>query len=328
MANLETTYLGIRLKNPLIIGSSSLTKNVEGVRRCAAAGAGAVVLKSLFEEEIRLEYSGAAEAMSGYPHPEALGWLQTDLAAHYGPETYLRLIEGAAATVQIPVIASLNCVTPETWVKFASRIEAAGAAAIELNIYQLPLDPAVPSERIEQGYIETLKAVRAQVSIPVALKMIPYLTNIPRFAVQAHEAGAAGLVLFNRFFHPDLDITEMEPRGGLLLSRPEEYRLPLRWIGILYGRTGCDLCASTGVHDAGAIIRLLLTGAKAVQVTSAVYLHKHEVIGTMLHGLEDWMSEHGFESIESFRGRVSRFHSGRPEMFERSQYIKAFVDAE
>jgi len=328
MAVLDTTYLGLKLKNPLVVGSSSLTRNVEGVRRCAAAGVGAVVLKSLFEEEIRLEYSSTSGALAGYPHPEAMDWLRTDLAAHYGAENYLRLVEESTKAVSIPVIASLNCVTPETWVKFASRIEGAGAAAIELNIYQLPLDPAVPGEKLEAGYIETLKAVRAQVSIPVSLKTIPYLTNIPRFAVQAHEAGAAGLVLFNRFFHPDLDIVEMEPRGGLLLSRPEEYRLPLRWIGILYGRTGCDLCASTGVHGAGAVIRLILAGAKAVQVTSALYLYQHEIVGTMLHGLEDWMSEHGFESVETFRGRVSRFHSGRPEMYERSQYIKAFVDAE
>ncbi|MBM4354053.1 MAG: dihydroorotate dehydrogenase-like protein [Deltaproteobacteria bacterium] len=328
MPALETCYLGLKLKNPLIVGSSGLTKTVEGVRRCAAAGAGAVVLKSLFEEEIRLEYQSISEALGGYPHPEALDWLQTDLAAHYGADSYLKLIEESVASVSIPVIASLNCVTPETWVKYASRIEGAGAAAIELNVYRLPLDPAVPSEQIEQSYIETVKAVRAQVSIPVSLKMIPYLTNIPRFSVQAHEGGARGLVLFNRFFHPDLDIVGLEPRGGLLLSRPEEYRLPLRWIGILYGRTGCDLCASTGVHEPGSVIRLLLAGAKAVQVTSAIYLYKHEVLGKMLHGLEEWMDEHGFESIASFRGKVSRFHSGRPEMFERSQYIKAFVDAE
>jgi len=328
MANLEACYLGLKLKNPIIIGSSSLTKTVEGVRRCAAAGAGAVVLKSLFEEEIRLQFDSANDALGGYPHPEALDWLRTDLAAHYGADSYLRLIEESVAAVSIPIIASLNCVTSETWVKFASRIESAGAAAIELNIYQLPLDPSRSSEAIEASYIETLKAIRAQVSIPVSLKMIPYLTNIPRFAIQAHEAGARGLVLFNRFFHPDLDIVAMEPKGGLSLSRPEEYRLPLRWVGILCGRTGCDLCASTGIHEPGSVIRLLLAGAKAVQVTSAIYLYKHEIVGTMLQGLADWMDEHDFSSIASFRGKVSRFHAGHPDMYERAQYIKAFVDAE
>ncbi len=273
MANLKTKYLGLELANPLILGSSGLSKSVDGVKRAAEAGAGAVVLKSLFEEEIRLDIRGTTDAFAGYPHPEAAGYLDADLAAHYGAETYLRLVEDASKAVDVPVIASVNCVTGTTWTTFAAQLEASGAAAIELNVYALPMDAGQTSEQVESVYLEAVGAVRKQVKIPVALKMVPYLTNLPRLALAAQQSGADGLILFNRFFHPDIDIHVEDLKGGLVLSRPDEYRMALRWLGMLYGRTRSDLCATTGIHDGETVVKMLLAGACAVQVVSAVYAH-------------------------------------------------------
>lgn len=328
MADLRTIYMGLELENPLIVGSSGLTKTVDGVKRAAEAGAGAVVLKSLFEEEVRLNYSDTLSAFGGYPHAEAAAYLRADLATHYGPEEYLRLVEEASRAVSIPVIASINCITPDTWPAYAAQLEAAGAQALELNIYQLPLNPAVSSDDIEALYISAVRAVKDHVQMPVALKLAPYITNLMRMALQAQVGGAAGLVLFNRFFHPDIDVESMQMAGGLSLSGPDELRHSLRWIGILYGRTRCELCGSTGVHSGEAMVKQLLAGAQAVQAVSVFYQQGLTDLPAMLNWVREWMERKNFATIDEFRGVVSRFRAGEPELFDRAQYIKAFVGAE
>ena len=328
MAELKTRYLGLDLDSPFIVGASGLTKDITGIQRCADAGAGAVVIKSLFEEQIRMEYEETAAAMAAYAHPEAMAYLQADVAMEYGPSSYLELLEEAATKVNVPVIASVSCTSPEGWVGFARKIEAAGAKALELNIFVLGTDPSRTSEDIEWVYQDAVRAVRAEVSIPIAVKLVPYLTNVSRMAAQIEGAGADGLVLFNRFFHPDVDTASLKVTGGLSLSGPEEHLLPLRWLALLYGQVGCDLCASTGVHDATAAAKMLLAGAGAVQVTSALYRYGVEHLREMARELEAWMDEHGFNTVDSFRGRLSRFHTDNPELYERAQYIKAFVDVE
>lgn len=328
MGNLKTRYLGMELDNPFIMGSSGLTKTVDGVKRAADAGVGAIVLKSLFEEEIRLDYSDTAKAFASYPHPEAAAYLDADIASHYGPDKYVRLVEDASKAVDVPVIASVNCVSSATWTTFADQLEAAGAAAIELNIYHLPLDASESGDEVEDVYLKVVAAVRSRVKTPLAVKLVPYISNMTRFALALQNAGADGLVLFNRFFHPDIDLKSEELKGGLVLSRPDDYRQALRWIGVLYGRGKCTLCASTGVHDGETAARLLLAGADAVQVVSAVYAQGRPVFRQMKNELRAWMEEKGYESISDFQGKLSRYRLGDSEAYARAQYIKAFVGAE
>ena len=328
MADLKTRYLGLDLESPLIVGSCGLTKTLSGIQRCADAGAGAVVVKSLFEEQIRMEYEETVAAMAAYAHPEAMEYLRADVAGEYGPKVYLELLEAAANQVSIPVIASVNCTSPKGWTDFARKIEAAGAKALELNVFVLGTDPSKTSEDIEWIYLDAVRKVRAEISIPVAVKLVPYLTNISRMAARVEEAGADGLVLFNRFFHPDVDVGTLEVTGGLSLSGPDEHLLPLRWIALLYGRIGCDLSASTGIHDTAGAAKVLLAGASTVQITSALYRHGIEHLRTITDGLEKWMAQKDFASVDAFRGRLSRFHTEKPELYERAQYIKAFVNAE
>ncbi|MBM4373393.1 MAG: dihydroorotate dehydrogenase-like protein [Deltaproteobacteria bacterium] len=328
MADLTTRYLGLELECPLIVGSSSLTRTVQGIRRCEDAGAGAVVVKSLFEEQIRMEFGEAAASLEADAHPEALQYLQADAALAYGPRAYLELLERAARDVRIPVIASVNCISPRGWAGFARQIEAAGARALELNIFVLATHPGRTSEEIEWVYLDTVKTVRAEVKIPVAVKLVPFLTSVPSLAARMVDAGANGLVLFNRFFHPDIDVTNLRLAGGLSLSSPDDNLIPLRWIALLHGRVRADLCASGGVHDAAAVVRSILAGATATQVTSALYRNGVEYLSVLRDGVASWMDGHGFRTLEAFRGRLSRSRAPDPTLYERAQYIKAFVDAE
>lgn len=329
MANLKTKYMGLELSNPIIAGSSAMSKTLDGVKHLAEAGVGAVVLKSLFEEEVLASFAETHSALADYHgHPDAYEYLQAGLATHYGPEKYLRLVEQASKAVSIPVIASVNCSSPDTWLPYARQIEAAGAHAIELNIYMLPTDPRVSSDDMEAAYVKALKDVKQKLTIPVAVKMVPYITNLPRLALQLGEAGASGLVLFNRFFNPDVNIESMELTGGLSLSEAQEYRLPLRWLALLYGRVRPDLCASTGIHDGDTVVRMLLAGARAVQVTSALYKVSTVVVQDMLQSLGDWMGRHQMNEITDFVGKASRYKAANPALLERSQYIRAFVEVE
>ncbi len=329
MADLRVKYIGLELKNPIIVGSCALGKSVDGVKRAEEAGASAIVLKSLFEEEIRHDFEATQKALDElHGHPEAYEYARADLASHMGPERYLRLVESASKAVSIPVVASINCTTPETWVPYASQIQASGARALELNIYAQPYDARVSSEEVERSYVEALIAVKKAVDIPVVVKLVPHLTNPMKLAFELSNAGADGLVLFNRFFNPDIDIENMELAGGLTLSEPTEYQNTLRWIGMLYGRSKADLCAATGIHSGETAVKMLLAGAAAMQVTSVLYRQKMDVIGQMVQFVERWMESKGFGAVGDFRGKVSRFHAAKPELLARAQYIKAFVHAE
>ena len=324
MADLSTTYLGLKLSNPLIVGSSGLTATATGVREAQYAGAGAVVLKSLFEEEI------AADSEAVLKDAQAKG-LNLATYDYYDYELrgeriaeYAALIADAKRSVQIPVIASVNCTWSHEWAPFAAEIEKAGADALELNLFSLAADLDRPSEVRERTFLSIVERVRAAVHIPVAVKIGQHYTALGQFVQRLSKTGAQGIVLFNRPFTIDFDVERMAVTAAGSLSSPAEASSPLRWVALMAGRISCDLCASTGIHDGLALIKQLLAGAKAVEVVSALYRGGAGTIKGMLGELSAWMDRHGFASVESFRGRMSRTASEDPAAFERVQYLKRY----
>jgi dihydroorotate dehydrogenase (fumarate) len=297
------------------------------VRRCAKAGAGAVVLKSLFEEQMKAETAGMEQNIWLPGHPEAFEYV-SKMGMAIGPREYLQLIKETKEHVSIPVIASLNCISPKWWANYAKQIEAAGADALELNISAMPSDPNRKSEEVEQLYFRILEEVKARVDIPIAVKIGSHFTSLARVAGELCRRGVSALVLFNRFYQLDIDIEKLELIPGYKLSSPHEMSLPLRWIALLAGRVDCDLAASTGVHDGAGAVKQLLAGAKAVQLCSTLYLNGVEQIGRILEDMETWMEKHGFESLDQIRGTLSQMQSDNPELYERLQYIKALVGVE
>jgi dihydroorotate dehydrogenase (fumarate) len=291
------------------------------------AGAGAVVLFSLFEEQIRheretlahyLEYGtySFAESLTHFPEPETY---------HAGPDQYLELIAKARQAVEIPVIASLNGMTIGGWTSFARDMQDAGAAGLELNIYSIPGDMLLSGHDVEQQYIEIVKAVKAAVSIPVAIKLSPYFSNMANIAMQLDKAGANALVMFNRFYQPDIDMETLDVKPNVLLSTPQEMRLPLTWIGILYKRIKADLAATTGIHSGIDAAKMILAGANVTMMTSALLKHGIEHFGTVETELREWMEQHEYESVQQMRGSVSQMHAEDPSAFERAQYMKALT---
>jgi dihydroorotate dehydrogenase (fumarate) len=324
MADLSTTYMGLELQNPLVVASCSLSKTIDGVRSCADAGAGAIVLKSLFEEQIRAEMEQMGQYTSVMWHTEAIEYVE-NMGMALGPREYLELIAEAKRTVSIPVIASLNCVSPDVWIEYTKRIVNAGADAIELNVSLMPSNPKQKSDDIEQVLYRIVLAVTESVDVPVAVKIGPFYTSVSRVANGLHQNGAKALVLFNRFYQLDIDIEKLELAPGYRFSAPEEMSVPLRWITLLAGRTELDLAACTGIHDAAGVIKQLLAGATVIQLCSTLYLNGVKQIAPIREGLEQWMDQHGFDSIERFRGKLSQMESDEPELFERLQYIRALV---
>jgi dihydroorotate dehydrogenase (fumarate) len=322
MADLSTTYMGLELGNPVVVSSSSLTKSADGVRRCAESGAGAVVLKSLFEEQIEAETRDLEQGPWASWHTEAFDYVR-GMRMELGPSQYLNLIEESKGAVEIPVIASLNCISPRWWTDYARQIEEAGADAIELNISMMPSDPKWTGSEIERLYIEVFEDVRSKVKIPVSVKLGPFFTSVSRMARELDRRGVAALVLFNRFYQVDIRTDPIQAVPGSIFSTPQEKSLPLRWIALLSDSLGCDLAASTGFHSADDIVKGILAGARAVQVCSALYVNKIEHLKTILEGVRTWMDKHGFSGIDDFRGKVSRERSGQSELYERLQYIKA-----
>ncbi len=327
MANLTTAYMGIELRNPVLVASCSLSKNIDGVRRCADAGAGAVVLKSLFEEQIWATIEQTGQYMGALWHSEAVEYVEK-MGLALGPTEYLKLIEEAKRGVSIPIIASLNCTSSEVWVEYAKRIAAAGADAIELNISAMPSDPKRRSEEIEDVYYTVVENVRANANIPIAVKIGSHFTSVAHTARELQIRGAAALVLFNRFYQLDIDIDKLALAPGYRFSSPQEMSTSLRWISLLAGRLEIDLAASTGVHDGADAVKQLLAGAAVVQLCSTLYVNGLERIGQVISFIGSWMKEHGFESVERFRGMLSQMRSGKPELYERLQYIKALVGIE
>lgn len=324
MADLSTTYMGLKLKNPLIVGSSGMTESIGGVMKSAEAGAGAVVLKSLFEEQIHNESGYAIETNEQlYYYAQAEDYIKTytrgkDLTH------YLDLISGSKEAVNIPVIASINCVSASEWTEFAAQIERAGADGLELNIFTLPSDPSRDSGQNEQLYLDVLEKVTRKVGIPVAAKISSYFSGLANTAGKISKTGIRGLVMFNRFFSPDIDIETLEVKSSHVFSTPEDLSLSLRWIAMLSSRIPCDIAASTGIHNGEALIKQLLAGAKAGQVASVLYRKGYEAIASMLRELDAYMERHNFSSLDEVIGKLSIDKADNPAAYERVQFMKYF----
>ncbi len=326
--DLATKYLGLTLRNPLVASASPLAQTAAGVRRLADAGVGAVVLPSLFEEQVRHEAeqdAWLAEA-GAESFAESLSYLPaTDGEA--GPRRYLSLVERAAAVAGVPVIASLNGVTPGGWTDYATALQEAGAAAIELNVYYLPGDPVMPARDVEQRYVDVLTTVKAAVTIPVAVKLAPYLSSTGEFALRLDRAGADGLVLFNRFMQTDIDPEALTVSTGLRLSSPVEAALPRSWIARLRGRVRASLAASTGVEEAADVAAYLLAGADVVMTTSSLLRHGPGHAAVLLEGLTAWMGRKRFTSVGELRGMLAAQAGTGEEHYGRAGYLTAIKDA-
>lgn len=322
MVDLSTKYMGLELANPVIVASSSLVRSLEGVRRCADAGAGAIVLKSLFEEQIEAETRELEEGSWLPGHTEAREYVRK-MGMALGPRGYLKLIKEAKKALSIPIIASLNCVSPKWWTDYAKQVAGAGADGLELNIAVMPSDPQRSSREIEALYLSIFEKVKRHIGIPIAVKIGPYFTSMAHMAWELCRRGASALILFNRFYQFDIDIEKLTLAPGYGFSSPERMNLPLRWIALLAGRVNCDLAASTGVHYGAGVIKQLLAGASAVQVCSTLYINGIEQIGHILNEMKAWMEGHGFDAIDQIRGKLSQMQSDKPELYERLQYIEA-----
>lgn len=331
MANLAVKYLGLELKNPFIVSSCGLTRTVRGIRPCAAAGASAIVLESLFEEQIDAELGvgGAAAASISDEiavHPEAADYLN-ELGKSYAPHTYLELIQQAKSEFDIPVIASVNCVSARWWSDYARQIETAGADALELNIALMPRRIDQEAAGLESRVYDIVQGVREQVSLPITVKIGPYFTSLPRVISRITAAGANGVVLFNRFYQLDIDPETEELVAAYQFSSEHEIYQPLRWISILAPQVQCDISASTGIHSGLAAAKMILAGANVVQVASVLYTRKVKHLTAMIDEFDAWMERRGYATVAEARGHLMQSKSYDPEALERLQYIKALTGA-
>jgi len=324
MKKLDTTYLGLKLKNPIVVASSGLTNSVDKIKALEEAGAGAVVLKSLFEEQINGEVSHLITKDPQNSYPEAEDYIHNYTRQHTVTE-HLELLRKVKAEVSIPVIASINAVTANEWTGFARDFEKAGADALELNIFYVPTGRNEKPEEIEQLYIDVLKKVKAEVSIPVSVKIGFYFTNLIGIAERLMANGAAAVTMFNRFYEPDINIEKMELTASEVFSSPADIRRSLRWVGLVSAALPkLEIAASTGIHDGEAVIKQLLAGAQVTQICSSVYINGAQVIIGMLKDLEKFMQKWNFKTIEDFRGRLSYAQIEDPQMYERAQFMKYF----
>jgi len=325
MIDLSTTYLGLKLRTPLVPSASPLSQELDSIRRLEDSGAAAVVLSSLFEEQLRQESLELDHRLAEHSESfaEALSYLPEPSEFRIGPEGYLNHIRKAKQAVSIPVIASLNGATVGGWTGYAKEIEQAGADAIECNIYAIPSDPNVLADEIEQQYVEILKAVKSAVTIPVAVKLSPFFTNMANMAKRLDEAGANGLVLFNRFYQPDIDLDELEIQPNVLLSTPQALRLPLTWIGILYGRVRANLAGTSGVHGPEDVIKLLMVGADVTMLCSTLLRNGISHLRYIEEGVVRWMERHEYDSVQQMKGSMSQLRCPDSSAFERAQYMKA-----
>lgn len=325
--DLSTKYLGFDLAHPLMVGASPLVLDLDKVKRLEDAGAAAVVMPSLFEEQITREQNGTildmdlhaesfAEALSYFPKPEEF---------RLGPENYLEQIQKVKKAVKVPVIASLNGTTPLGWLDYAKQIQQAGADALELNIYFMATDPAENAETLERRTLDLVKAVKNTVKLPVAVKLSPYFSALPHFAKSLESAGADALVLFNRFLQPDIDIENLDVAPAIELSSPQVLRLRVQWLALLYGHLRLPMAVSGGVHSAEDAIKAVMAGATGVQVVSAVYQQGPEALTKILRGMERWMIEHEYESVAQMRGSMSLQKCPSPKALERANYMRVLT---
>ena len=322
--DLTTTYMGIPLRNPLVASASPLSESVENIKRMEEAGAGAVVMFSLFEEQLKreaaaLDHYTMAGALS---YAEALSYFPEMVDYRVGPEHYLEILSQASRAVDVPVFGSLNGVSREGWVKYARSMEEAGARGIELNVYYVAADMDTAGAEVEQRYVDVLESVKSAVTVPVAMKLSPFFSAMGNMARRLDEAGANALVLFNRFYQPDFDLESLEVVPDLNLSAPHEIRLPLRWIAILHGRIRASLAATTGVHSAAEVIKYIMAGADVTMTTSALLHHGIGYLGELLEAVKRWMEKREYASVEQMKGSMSQRNVGDPSAFERANYIK------
>jgi dihydroorotate dehydrogenase (fumarate) len=325
--DLKTKYLGLSLANPVVASASPMTGKLENLQRLEEAGVGAIVLPSLFEEQIiheetervRMDEYGAesfAEALDYFPPLEGY---------NTGTELYLDLLRDAKKELKVPVIASLNGTTTGGWLRYAKLMEEAGADALELNIYLIAADPKVSGAEVEQQYIDLVEAVKKEVSIPLSVKVGPYFSSIGNMMLRLQDAGANGLVLFNRFLQPDIDLEALQVHPNVELSTSFESRLPLRWIALLRDELGISLAATSGVQGAPDVVKLLLAGADTVMMTSALLRRGPTHVANVLHGVRSWLEENEYESVEQMKGSMSREKSPDPGAFERANYVKTLI---
>ena len=322
MPDISTTYMGIPVKSPIIASSSSLTYSVENIKALAENGAGAVVLKSIFEEEIVLEMEKKMNKMLSENHlyPETMDFYSTEDVDDI-LTSYLRLISDCKKSVDIPIIASVNCVTADNWTYFARSLQDAGADGIEVNVFSVPsLDEA--DNKKKGNYLEILKAVKKEVTIPVSIKIGKYFANIPKVIKELSDNGADAVVLFNRFFSPDIDVDKMTLVTSNVYSDPSEYMLPLRWIALSSGKVKADLSATTGIHDGKTVVKMLLAGATTVQIATVLYQKGFEYLNEMTFELEQWMQKKGFDTLDQFRGKLDHRNVSNPAGYLRFQFMK------
>ncbi len=324
MADLSTSYMGLKLDNPVIVSSSSLTSTIDGVKRCEDAGAGAVVLKSLFEEQIASDTDRMIGSMDYNAYTDAYDLFSSSGSDFYLNE-YISLVEKAKSSVSIPVIPSINCVSSRNWVDYAQRFVNVGADALELNVFILPSNPDTSGPVIEEAYFDILEDVKAHINIPVALKIGYHFSGMANFIRKLGTQGAEGIVLFNRFYRIDIDTKNLKIKPAGFISNPVEMALSLHWIALLAGEVSSDLSAATGIHDGNSIVKQLLAGASTVQLCSVLLNEGLDTIKDMKQYLERWMRENNFSTIADFKGLLSQKSSDHPESYERSQYIKALV---
>ncbi len=323
MMDLSTNYMGFKLKSPIIAGSSGMTNSIAEIVKLAKNGVGAIVLKSIFEEQILLEANSLRPEY--LTHTEANDYIN-QYTRHHSLDDYLKLIETAQKEVDVPVIASINCATSVEWVSFAKTIEDAGADALELNIFILPADRRQKGEHIEKIYFDIIREVKERVSIPIAVKMSPYFSGLANMIFNLSIRGIKALVLFNRFYSPDVDLKKLDVHPTNVFSSPKENGLPLRWIGMMAGEARCDLAAATGIHDGETVIKNILVGAHAVQVASVLYKKGPEYIRTMINDIENWMANNKVDTLEGIIGKLSQKNIDNPVVYERSQFMKYYSD--
>lgn len=319
MPDLKTSYMGLKLKNPVIVGSCGLTNSVQSIVNLQEHGAGAVILKSLFEEQILAETD--QNLKEGSFHAEASDYLDYFVRENIVSE-YLKLIREAKSQAEIPIIASINCITPTDWTQFATEIENAGADGLELNIFILPSDPDMTD--LQERYFNIIRKVRKATKLPLAVKVSYYFSNLAGFLREMSHYDIQSLVLFNRFYNPDIDIDREETTGGNPYSTPEDIYTSLRWVALTSHLLDCDVAATTGIHDGAGVVKQLLAGANAIQMVSSVYKNGPKRIMESVQYLENWMSEHKYDRIDQFRGKLSKNKIKHPAFYERAQFLKHF----
>ncbi|HUN87733.1 MAG TPA: dihydroorotate dehydrogenase-like protein [Terriglobales bacterium] len=324
MSDLSTKYLGLKLRNPVVASAGPLTSELDNFRRLEDAGASAIVMHSLFEEQINIESEELDRYLSTAEHvsAEAMDMFPEAGEYHLGPDEYLDQIVRAKAAVKVPIIGSLNGISPGGWTRYAKLIQDAGADALELNIYFIPTNPNIDAEQIENEYSYLVKEIKRGLSIPVAVKLSPFFTSMASFGVRLDKAGADGLVLFNRFYQPDYDLEELEVVPSLQLSRSNELRLRLHWTAILFGKIKADLAVTGGVHTAEDVIKAMMAGARVAMTTSALLQNGIDYLRFLLTEVHEWLEKHEYESIQQMQGSMSHKAVRHPSAFERANYVK------